>query len=157
MPSLAAHLGRLDVGRKRRGGRRFPGSTQSLGWAGEVKAEKAVTSPALIPEGTTCAHPWIFPAGRLHRAGHGFLPFLFFSWDISLFTPLVPPLSLGDIIFLCFAFFFFSPRAAPVAHRSSQASGRIGATAAGLHHSHSNVGSEPRLRPTLQVMAMLDP
>ena len=39
----------------------------------------------------------------------------------------------------------------------SQARGQIGATAAGLHHSHSNVGSEPRLRPTPQLAAMPDP
>ena len=47
--------------------------------------------------------------------------------------------------------------AAPVAYGDSQARGQIGALAAGLHHSHSNVGSEPCLRPTLQLMAMLDP
>ena len=35
--------------------------------------------------------------------------------------------------------------------------GRIRATAAGLHHSQSNEGSELRLRPTLQLMAMPDP
>ena len=29
-----------------------------------------------------------------------------------------------------------------------QARGRIGAVATGLHHSHSNAGSEPHLRPT---------
>ena len=27
----------------------------------------------------------------------------------------------------------------------------------GLHHSHSNVGSKPPLRPTPQLMAMLNP
>ena len=36
-------------------------------------------------------------------------------------------------------------RATPVAHGSSQARGPIGAVAAGLWHSHSHVGSEPRL------------
>ena len=35
--------------------------------------------------------------------------------------------------------------ATPTAYGSSQARGRIGAAAAGLHHSHSNVGSEPQL------------
>ena len=35
-----------------------------------------------------------------------------------------------------FSFLFF--RAAPAAYGSSQAMGQIGATAAGLHHSHSN-------------------
>ena len=35
--------------------------------------------------------------------------------------------------------------------------GLIGAVAASLHHSHSNVGSELRLRPTSQLTATLDP
>ena len=39
-------------------------------------------------------------------------------------------------------------RAALAAYGGSQARGRIGATAAGLNHSHSNAGSEPHLQPT---------
>ena len=39
-------------------------------------------------------------------------------------------------------------RAAPVAYQGSQARGGIGATAAGLHHSHSNIRA---------VSATLDP
>ena len=39
-------------------------------------------------------------------------------------------------------------RATPSAYGGSQARGRIGATAAGLYHSHSNTGSKPRLEPT---------
>ena len=42
-----------------------------------------------------------------------------------------------------FSFLLF--RTAPAASGSSQARGRIGATAAGLRHSHSNSGSEPHL------------
>ena len=38
---------------------------------------------------------------------------------------------------------------------SSQARGRIGA--ARLHYSHSNLGSEPHLQPTPQLITMLDP
>ena len=54
------------------------------------------------------------------------------------------------------AFFFF--RVTPVAYRSSQARGRIGAVAAGLHHSYSKHGiREPRLQPTPQLVAMPDP
>ena len=34
---------------------------------------------------------------------------------------------------------------------------RLGAAATGLHHSHSNAGSEPRLQPTPQLAATLDP
>ena len=35
--------------------------------------------------------------------------------------------------------------------------GQIGAVATGLHHSHSNARSEPRLQPTPQLSATLDP
>ena len=49
------------------------------------------------------------------------------------------------IFFFFFFFFFLSFRAAPVACGGSQARGRIGATAASLQHSHSNVRSEPHL------------
>ena len=47
-------------------------------------------------------------------------------------------------------------RAAPMAHESSQARGQIGAVAAGLHHSHSNLGSKPHLRTTPQLTATPD-
>ena len=61
-----------------------------------------------------------------------------------------------------FFFFFFClfgfSRAAPAAYRGSQARGLIGAAAAaGLHQSHSKAGSKPRLQPTPQLTAMLDP
>ena len=51
--------------------------------------------------------------------------------------------------------FFF--RAVPVSYGCSQARGPIGAAAAGLHPSHSNVESEPCLPPTPQLTAMPDP
>ena len=55
---------------------------------------------------------------------------------------------------ILFLLFFF--RAVPVAYGGSQARGRrIGATTAGLYHSHSNAGSEPHLRPAPQLMATL--
>ena len=51
-----------------------------------------------------------------------------------------------------FSFFFFFSfwlfRTTHMAYGSSQAKGRIGATAAGLHHSHSNLGSQLHLQPT---------
>ena len=56
---------------------------------------------------------------------------------------------------LFFVFYLF--RAAPVAYGGSQARGQTGAAAAGLHHSYSNSGFEPRLQPTPQVTAMPDP
>ena len=57
-------------------------------------------------------------------------------------------------IFFVFSSFF---RAAPVAYGGSQSRGLIGATATGLHHSHSNARSEPCLRLTPQLTATPDP
>ena len=54
---------------------------------------------------------------------------------------------------VCFCFF----RATLVAYENSQARGQIRSVAAGLHHSHSNAGSKPRLRHIPQLIAMLDP
>ena len=48
-------------------------------------------------------------------------------------------------------------RATPEAYGGSQARSRVGAVAAGLHYSHSNAGSELRLRPTPQLIATPDP
>ena len=56
-----------------------------------------------------------------------------------------------------FFFFFFFFRAAPAAYGGSRARGPTRAVAAGLHQCHSNVGSEPHLWPTPQLMAMPDP
>ena len=52
------------------------------------------------------------------------------------------------------SFSFF--RAAPEAYGSSQARGCIRAVAAGLCHSHSNMGSKTYLQPTPQLTATLD-
>ena len=54
-------------------------------------------------------------------------------------------------------FFFGLFKAAPMAYLGSQAGGQIRAAAAGLHHSHRNVGSKPHLRPTPQLKATPDP
>ena len=48
-------------------------------------------------------------------------------------------------------------RVVPAAYGGSQARGQISAAAAGLHHRHSHAGSEPRLSPARQLMAMPDP
>ena len=58
------------------------------------------------------------------------------------------------VFFLLLLLFFW---AAPVAYGASQARGQIGAVATGLRQSHSNTGSEPRLQPTPQLTATLDP
>ena len=53
---------------------------------------------------------------------------------------------METLIFIYFSFGVFAfSRAAPAAYGGSQARGLIGAVAAGLHQSHSNAGSEPRL------------
>ena len=63
-----------------------------------------------------------------------------------------------NYLYICFFFFsFFLFGATPTAYGSSQAKGWIGATAAGLHHSHSNAGTEPCLLLTPQLKAMMDP
>ena len=46
--------------------------------------------------------------------------------------------------------------AAPAAYGGSQARGPVGAVAASLHQSPSNMGSEPRLQPTPQLTATPD-
>ena len=75
--------------------------------------------------------------------------------------------ALAQLIFLFFIYFYFILfyfivflsffGAAPAAYGGSQARGLIGAVAAGLCQSHSNVGSEPSLQPTPQLTAMPDP
>ena len=61
------------------------------------------------------------------------------------------------MIYLFIFYFFIFSRAAPMTYRGSQARGLIGTVDAGLHQSHSNAGSKPRLRLTPLLMATLDP
>ena len=69
----------------------------------------------------------------------------------------------GDILpqvipsFLVFFFLFLLFRTTGVAYESSQARGRIGATATGLCHSPSNARFKPGLQSTPQVTATPDP
>ena len=86
--------------------------------------------------------------------------FLFFLTK-CLQNSLMLKISIENRHSFLFFFFFFClfafSRAAPAAHGGSQARGLIGPVATGLRQSHSNAGSELRLRPTPQVMAMPDP
>ena len=50
--------------------------------------------------------------------------------------------------FILFIYLFLLFRVAPAAQGGSQVRGRIGVTAAGLRHSHSNARSKLHLRPT---------
>ena len=63
------------------------------------------------------------------------------------------------IFYFLFYFFVFLPFPGqlPMAYGGSQARGLIRALATGLCQNHNNMGSEPHLRPTAQLMAMLDP
>ena len=68
----------------------------------------------------------------------------------------------GDTQAVCGNFFgfciFLLFRDPPSAYGNSQPRGQINwIVSAGLHHSHSNMGSEPSLRPTPQLTAMPDP
>ena len=67
---------------------------------------------------------------------------------------------IADLVCVCvcvsLCLFAFS-MATSVAYGGSQARGLIGAIAADLRQSYSNSRSEPPLRPTPQLMAMLDP
>ena len=63
----------------------------------------------------------------------------------------------GSWTLFFFLFLFAFSRAAPAAYGGSQSRGLIGAVATGLRQSHSNEGSESRVRPTPHLMAMPDP
>ena len=68
-------------------------------------------------------------------------------------TNCTSPQILLRLLNIFFFFFFLGPHL----HHMEVPRLGIGATAAGLHHSHSDAGSELRLRPTPQLMAMPDP
>ena len=63
--------------------------------------------------------------------------------------------NMSSTIFTFFYFCFF--RATPMAYENSQVRGGIRATAASLHHTHSNARSKLRFQPTPQLMATQDP
>ena len=66
----------------------------------------------------------------------------------------------GDFFFFLFSLslFFFAFWGPHLQHMEIPTLGsQIRTTAASLHHSHSNLGSEPHLWPTPQLMAMPDP
>ena len=74
---------------------------------------------------------------------------------------LLAEISAAKAVLFFFLLLLFSFRATPRAYGGSQARGRIRAAAAGHSHSHSHsysyAGSEPRLQPTPQLMAAVDP
>ena len=93
--------------------------------------------------------------GYLHRYISGLLIY------ISIFLPLPHCLNyytFGESLEVIphFCLFVFS-RAAPEAYGGSQARGQIRSVATTLCQSHSNTGSEPRLRPTPELTPTPDP
>ena len=80
-----------------------------------------------------------------------------FFWNFLL-TPVQTPLSAPLQYFILFdflIFYFFEGCTCSIWRFPGY--GRIGAAAAGLHHSHSNARSEPHLWPIPQLMAIPDP
>ena len=65
--------------------------------------------------------------------------------------------TISQIIYSFILFYFGLFLRAASCRVGSQARGLIRAVANGLRQSHSNAGSEPRLGPTPQLMAMPDP
>ena len=105
----------------------------------------------------------------VHLFNKSVVPYLYLNTSVPLHStlnywivyfntyPSVICVLMGVFIFY-FYFWSFCPfRAAPVAYEGSQARGPIGATAAGLCHSHSNARSELCLRLTPQLKARPDP
>ena len=85
------------------------------------------------------------------------------TWRATFLHALPPslysPFSFIDLTTVQYSIFLFLLffRATPAAYGGSQARGRIGATAASLHHSHSNTRSKPCLWFTQKLTATQDP
>ena len=82
---------------------------------------------------------------KIHSFSHHKLPVFPYFWTIE---------QINTVIFFFGLFVFF--RATPATYGGSQGRGWIRAIATGLHQSHSNTGSEPRLQPTPQLTATPD-
>ena len=101
----------------------------------------SVTSHVIVAKSRCCYHG---EAGKFSWAET-------FRWFLCLQSRCFPfpPRTQGCLCGWTSLFFFFRSfclsRATPAAYGGSQARGLIRAVAAGLHHSHSNTGSEPRL------------
>ena len=74
----------------------------------------------------------------------------------QLLSTLLLVMGALELLVFCFCFCFLF-RAKTAAYGGSWARDEHGAAAAGLHHCHSNAGSDLHLQPTPQLMAMLDP
>ena len=100
------------------------------------------------------SEPHLEPMSLTHCTGLGREPVSQHSRDAA--NPIAPQWELPIWTFFFF-FVFCLHRATPAAYGGSLPRGLIGAIAAGLHQSHSNVRSKPHLRPTPQLTAVPDP
>ena len=110
---------------------------------------------------------WVFTAGFClvvtvrHPYKSLYLKRSILSWWQLKFDPtlglnnITLPLHVLCVGFVCLSVFCLF-RAMPMTYGDFQARGPIGAVATGLHHNHSNAGSEPCLWPTPQVTATTD-
>ena len=98
-------------------------------WAGEVCCpQNAYTLTETHSPTLSCTH---------------FHPRPLIQWTHTHKCTTLSQLFMDTNTLMCLFFFFCLFRAAPTAYGGSQAGGWIGATAAGLHHSHSNTRSKP--------------
>ena len=83
------------------------------------------------------------------RFGEAEIYYVCYAWQSSKWR-----LYVGRLFYnFCFLFFVF----VCLGFFQGCTHGEIGAVAAGLHHSHSNIGSELCLWPTPQLTATMDP
>ena len=109
-------------------------------------------APALLPAGgdfSPASMVTLFIAAVTLAIGHSGFPSDLFLKGMALKSGHL----FLFLFFVCLPF----PGLLPSACGGSQARGRIGAVAAGLHLSHSHTRPEPRLRPTPQLTATPDP
>ena len=94
------------------------------------------------------------PSGHHQRAGRPPGEVLSGGMDASGLQAHAPLLLLFIYLFIFYLFLSYSGCTCSIWKFQGA---RIGVVGAGLRHSHSNVGSQPHLRPTPQLMATLDP
>ena len=100
------------------------------------------------PKGCSCSP---IPVHRNHPLS---CELLWHLWSVLFLSHLL----YTTLLHAGYFFFFFGLfRAACMAYGSFQARDQIGAAATSLRQSHSNMGSEPHLQPTPQLMARQDP